>query len=279
LFVLLLTFLGCEEESEVMTPSNNDLTLKQARREVPAFDFMNSATFHRDGKLNQAIEGKLSTSLFDEVKRECIYNEDNLLECVMRFNNGQGECRPSMEYANGVITTLNGRVLEYDENVITEIYVNGALVKYEFEDDTYQKLIRIEEYFGPFFYRFEDYTYDGDNLISIEQRLLNDVTGQFELWSLTEYTYDDKKNPYQQGHDQIALVSYYQNMLYSQNNEDNMIYRSPNNVLTETVSSSTSSRTFNYSYEYNSEGYPIERRLTFNGNLSVVTYEYYGTFD
>lgn len=280
LFIFLLTFLGCEEKDEMILPPNNDLTLKEARREIPAFDFMNSASFHTDGKLNQAIQGRVSSSLYDEVKRECIYNENNLLECVMRFNNGQGECYPSMEYINGELTTLNGHPLEYDGNIITEIYPNNVSIKYEFEDDTYQKLTRVEEFFGSFLVRYLIYQFEADHLISIEERLFNDVTGQYELWRLTEYTYDDKRNPYEQAHDQIALVSYYYDMLYTQQSPLNIIYRSPNNVLTETITGSTGSvTTLNYSYEYNAKDYPTRRTLVINQNESVVTYEYYESLD
>ena len=278
LFVLLLTFLGCEEENEMMPPPNNDLTLKQARREVLAFDFMNGATFHRNGKLNQAIQGRVSTSLFDEVKREGIYNEDNLLECVIRFNNGQGECYPSMEYTNGELTSLNGHPLEYNGNVINEIFSSTVRFKYEFEDDTYQKLLRMEEIIS-FTLRYIEYSYEGDHLISVEERLYNDATGQYELWKLTEYTYDDKRNPYQQAHDQNALVSYYYDMLYIQQSPLNIVYRSPNNVLTETITTSSGSGTLHYSYEYNDKDYPIKRTREINQSESVVTYEYYGTID
>lgn len=274
LFACFLLFASCENE-EIVIPSN-ELILKEVRRELPSFDIMFSATFNTDGKIINAIQGKVTTSEFDEITREYIYNQYNVLECVRQSNGGQSECYPDLEYLNGRLIALNGNSLEYVGNTITEVFqTHNVQIKYEFEDDTYQKLTRIEHWQSSSLLSYENYTYEEDNLTCVEIRLWNDATAEYELWSLTEFTYDNERNPYQLGVEQLALVSYYQDMAYLQQNPRNLVYRSRNNVLSETISGTTSSTTYLYSYEYNSEGYPIKRTLEFNGNESTITFEYH----
>jgi len=281
LLVIVLALSGCEKQ-DFLLPSN-DLTLKEVRIELEAQDILRRASFTTEGKIRNVILGLLSTSEFDDMKREYIYTPDNLLECVPGISSFDAPgCYPYLEYSNGVLTTLNGNALEYDGNRIIQHQLNwDARSIYTFEDNTYQKLVESEYIVDvsttPVLRSQNIYEYDGNNITYIETRFLDDTTGQLEIINTTEYTYDDKRNPYQQGHNQIALVSYQQQMLYLGPNGPNLVFRSSNNVMTRSYTNFLSGFQFtlSYTYEYNAMGYPIERVHTISSGEVVKKYSYY----
>lgn len=280
-FILTFLLLGCEKQ-DFLLPSN-DLTLKEIRVEFEAQDVLRRASFTTEGKIRNVILGLLSTSEFDDLKREYIYTPDNLLECVPGISSFDAPgCYPFLEYSNGVLTTLNGNALEYDGNKITELnFLHDSRIIYEFEDASYNRLLKVDFIKDvsttPVLYIQEFFEYEDNNLIRTQINRIDDTTGQLELAFLTEYTYDDKRNPYQQGHNQIALVSYYQQMLYLNSNQFNLVFRSSNNVLTRSYTNFLSGfqSTLSYTYEYNTIGYPIQRVHTITGGDIVAKYEYY----
>ena len=281
LLVFLLAILGCEKQDFLLL--SNDLTLKEIRVELQAQDVLRRASFTTEGKIRNVILGLLSTSEFDDMKREYIYTPDNLLECVPGISSFDAPgCYPYLEYSNGLLTTLNGNALEYDGNRITELnFLHDSRIIYEFEDASYTKLLKVDFIKDvsttPVLYIQELFEYQDNNLTRIEANRLDDTTGQFGLAFLTEYTYDDKRNPYQQGHNQIALVSYYQQMLYLGSNQHNLVFRSSNNVITRSYTNLLSGfqSTLSYTYEYNAMGYPIERVHTISVGDVVKKYSYY----
>ena len=279
--MIALLFLSCEKQD--LPTVSNELTLKNVRREVPSIDIVRKASFTEEGKIRNVILGNISTTEFDDTKREYIYTTDNLLECIPGFSSSDWPgCYPFLEYTNGILTTLNGNILEYNGNTIVEHYLNqdGRTI-YEFTNQNYDQLLKAEYIrdvsTNPTVSHQTNFTYDGGNLVFIQRKRINDTTGLLELIHETEYTYDNKRNPYQQGHNQIALVSYFQQMMILQWNEFNLIYRSTNNVVTRSYTNYLSDyqSSFSYSFEYNSNDYPVKRTHVVDGMEFVMKYEYY----
>lgn len=263
LFSALFLF-SCEKQ-DLSLPAT-DLTLKEVRREIESIDVVRKASFNRKGKILDVILGNISTTEFDDVKRTYSYTRDDLLSCTPITNiNDLPGCYPHLEYSDaGVLIRINGNALEYDGNKIIQNSTNwDSRIVFEFEDDTYNNMVRIENYVdvstNPTLTRQRIFEYDGDNIIYIEARALDDTTGQLETYNTTIYTYDDKINPYKKGHNQIALVSYHHTMLDLSWAQWNLIYRSTNNVVSQTTTfnlNGWTGGTLTYDYEYNDSGYP-----------------------
>ena len=284
LFAILITFslAGCEKQD--IESLSTDLTLKNVRIELEAQDVVRRASFTTEGKIRNVILGLISTSEYDDVKREYIYTEENLLECIPGFGPSDiPGCFPYLEYTGGVLATLNGNPLTYEGNIITELVLNhDNHVVYTFEDTSYDKLLKVEIFRDtsttPYLFIEEIFGYEGDNLVSIEYRRLNDETGMLELATEIAYTYDNEKNPYLKTQDQTALVSYFQPMFYLNWNLFNLHFRSVNNVLTYSFKNHLSGFEFteSYTFEYNLEGYPVLRKHNLLSGDEVQTkYEYY----
>lgn len=282
LFLIGFLLCGCEKQ-DLLLPSN-DLTLKEVRREVEAVDVVRKASFSAEGKILNVILGNISTTEFDDVKRQYSYTEDNLLTCVPGVNSfDYPGCYPYMEYSDGVLTSINGSTLEYVGNTIIEYRElwDGKII-YEFEDDSYNKLIKYEYYHdassNPTLTTQKIFEYDGDNIIFIEAKSLDDTTGQLETYNTTSYTYDDKINPYKKGHNQIAIVSYYQPMLDLSWEQWNLKFRSTNNVISRTTTynlTGWTGGTLTYDYTYNDSDYPVTMTYQTPSYEVVTKFLYY----
>lgn len=283
LCLFCILFFGCEKQDLLF--SSNDLTLKEVRREIETLDIVRRASFNSEGKILDVILGNISTTELDDVKRNYSYTRDDLLSCapITSINDLPG-CYPHLEYSDeGVLLRINGNPFEYDGNKISlyDSAWDGRII-FEFEDDTYAQLTRYEYYrnvsTNPDLAIQKIFQYDGDNIIFIEAKSLNEATGQLETYNTTGYTYDDKINPYKKGHNQIALVTYYHTMLDLSWEQWNLIYRSTNNVLTQTMTfnlNGWSDSTTNYFYEYNSSGYPITKTEERDDFDIVTKFKYY----
>lgn len=283
LLIVILLFSSCEKQD--LPTISNGLTLKTVRLTVENEDFLRRATFTEEGKIRNVILGLLSTSELDGVVREYIYTNSNLLECIPGISSSDAPgCYPFLEYSNDLLTSLNGNPLEYNGNTITELNLthDGRTI-YEFADQTYSQLLKVEYIqdvsSSPILADQTTFTYEGDNVVYIERKRIDDATGELELIHKIEYTYDNQPNPYQEGHNQIALVTYYQQMLYLQGNEFNMVFRSANNIIDQQAtyynSSGITTAGYSYTFEYNDNGYPTKSTRLVNGIEYVVEYEYY----
>lgn len=282
-FVMIaLLFSSCEKQD--LPTLSNELTLKSIRREVVNTDFVKSATFNQEGQILDVTLGLISTSEFDDIKRVYRYDAQNLLTCMTDNSNGLPGCYPAFEYEGGVITMMNGNPVEYNGNIIIQLHLtHGSQSIYTFSDNSYQQLLKVEHFrdytTNPILSKQVVFEYEGDNLIFFEIKRLDDETGEFQIINETRYTYDDNPNPFRKGHSQIAMVSYYQSMLDLTWGEFNLIYRSANNVTQRDSFydhlDGFTSNVIDYSYEYNSIGYPITRTNQNGSNEFLLKYDYY----
>ena len=104
--ITALLFSSCEKQD--LPTLSNELTLKSIRREVVNTDFVKSATFNPEGQILDVTLGLISTSEFDDIKREYRYDAQNLLTCMTDNSTGLPGCYPAFEYEGGVITMMNG---------------------------------------------------------------------------------------------------------------------------------------------------------------------------
>jgi len=109
---------------------------------------------------------------------------------------------------------------------------------------------------------YNTYTYDASgNQATYNQYISNNLTGPYYAYV---YTYDNNKNPFLNTKGDFYVSQY---------------GASVNNVIKQTVTSVNSSTpyVFNYTYTYNTDGYPITRTGTTTGIADqhvVVTYTY-----
>ena len=285
LICLLSFFVSCEQEEGFLPLSEvvrNEPILKQVTQEFPAYDVVMNAFYETDGRVKTVYRGNLSTPLLDHLDTEFIYNESNQLLCQINHLSSPGECRPSIEYTDGQVSGIRGFPITYDGNIITNSFAwSDSHVKYEFEDDTYQRLLKVEyltsvSSSSPSLISRDTYTYEGDNLMSIECRLINDVGGGFDVVLFIEYSYDDQPNPFLPAFNQNALIAYHKGVMPNIQYKEKLVFRSANNIVTKTTTFPTSGEvsTVNYSYDYNDRGYPVQRTHSVGDNTFYVKYEY-----
>ena len=79
---MITALLFSSYEKQDLPTLSNELTLKSIRREVVNTDFVKSATFYQEGQILDVTLGLISTSEFDDIKREYRYDAQNLLTCM-----------------------------------------------------------------------------------------------------------------------------------------------------------------------------------------------------
>ena len=125
----------------------------------------------------------------------------------------------------------------------------------------------------------ETFTLDKDGFI-IDPYYYKSANGNLIEWEsggdmAAEYKYDDKKSPFYNTNTpkwvmQYLLTEYLRIQGYSQTT-----YLSKNNVIEEIESYSNGEVNSKYSqYEYDSDGFPIKRTKTGNGNAEITTFTY-----
>ena len=258
---LLVLFLlsGCNSEDDNITTEKNILYLKSKKNTNPDFSYLNEYYVFENGLL-------INASGYTTFDGTYSYNNDsNLIEKESVSGNY------AYEYDNQdrVIKELNVDTNNYyelvyssDKVLINEFY-NGNLTPFsEITINSNGKIIKVRQLVDTTSYTFmvQEYSYDNSgNIIRLIYKENNKGDADVDV----NYQYDENKNPYY-----YSLKNLYKNIYYLEcrSGIPNYIDRglTPNNM---TVYGSTS-----YSYEYNSEDYPISYTKS-NGNVYLYEYQ------
>lgn len=188
--------------------------------------------------------------------------ENDLLVTMESYNNGNLESKMEIIYnSNNKPDTLN-------------LYTNatGSLnkvgyFKYSFNGDQLSSISMFAEAMGNIIEVSKtDFQFVGNNVSKITQYEFNFSSMSLELSETRDFTYDDKKNAF------IGIgLDYFMGEVQ---------FLSENNVASVTVKDDQGSvmndRSYNFTYEYNSNDYPTKQTQTSfdNSDTEVTLYEY-----
>jgi hypothetical protein len=175
----------------------------------------------------------------------------------------------------------------YDGNIInSEGFYNGEpnnfKYVYEFNDNTYSKLLSITVYDDilstPYIKRITTFEYDGDLLVKSEEKEFNESTGEFETKKSFEFTYDNQKNPYKLGLQQNAFVTSFIFIPKNYYVPQNLTLQMDHNIVSQKITNFLFDNVGFYEreYTYDEFGYPVSYSENLNGEpIRDVTFEYY----
>jgi hypothetical protein len=285
-FLLAILFIfNCENEPIAIFEQNQKLILKRVN--YPLIDSPDNcsgrfADFDSQGKIIEVFyECDGNTTSF----RTYTYTESGLINYFTGYLDfTYDENNVLIRRSGGTDTGFSYHDFFYNDNImLVQGYYNGVqnywYTTYEFEDDTFKKLLSIKSYDSSnneeIIYR-ETYQYNGNNPIEIliEQKDLDDL--MLEPKRQITITYDNKINPYRLGLPENAYMANSTMLAYdisyniaftADNNITSIII---NNLVDNTVYTNTNT------YSYNNDMYPIEAIFYINGEpFRKEIFEYY----
>jgi len=269
-YLLVLAALGCQTESETISPS-----------EVSSFDTQQTSVMAENVRLKQMIVtgengglGPMFTTAYftysqgHELSKVVIpsstmagswtylytYDEQDRIKSYRMLrehptNNGNMGQQVNYSYNNGEIletsvqVQTDGQLIPYsiepnlrtfyhfnDQGQVTELFQEGVV---RFGAETSQRVL---------------YTYENGNIVKVTM-----INGENQVESVITYEYDDKVNPFYKG----------THMPYSELNS------SRNNIVSAQVNDNEPQRK---EYTYNEQGLPLTQKYVSTG--AVLTYEY-----
>ncbi len=251
LFILTLILSFCSKGSDEPSSTNNSATpSKQCY----------VSTVMRNGLL--AYKYEFSDSL---LSKTIWYNESGVAFASSEIQYSNGIVSSVTDYESGVPTTKIECEISNDKIVkLKRYYYNpdNSLDYYSYYNLTYDsnsKLIKKEFYIVETGLRKTYYTYRWENENLIEQKIYSDDNNNISLFSTTVYNYDTHKNPYYKvGLEYISPEEF-----------------SKNNIISSSSIDTYTSTLRNFTYEYNSDSYPIKlTELDRNGNNTVREFIY-----
>jgi len=280
--LLLIFIYTCSDESVIALEPTQELTLKQVNyvNENTPIDCQGTfADFDSQGKI---VEVNYVCGIDISIWRTYTYTDLDLISSI-----AQGFGAVVYEYEDDVLVEMRNPGFElkftYDDNLmIGNVFQFAAPTSryniYEFEDDSYTKLLSITSFDNSSgideVVSKITYQYDGNNPVEIyiEGTPLGGSTME-PNWRIN-IAYDDNVNPYKKG---LAEQAFLANETVLRDYVDyNIAFSADNNItsiLHEDLVESTS-YTITYSYIYNSDLYPTEALIVDDG-LSRTEYFYY----
>jgi hypothetical protein len=186
------------------------------------------------------------------------YNSDGMMNMFVMVENGDTTMKMKMSHSG---TKLDSTDLFVDMGAGLKMFSRFV---YVYNGNKLAAMLTKADPLGTGFVVVSknEYTFNGDNVSMIKEMQMDVTSGTFKLNSTTEYTYDDKKNPY------VGIgVDYLMGeaQFISVNNPLKMTYKDD----TGTVDNDESE---DYTYEYNSNGYPTKvTAKSFSGSSTDVT--------
>jgi len=293
LSLLLIAFIafGCSSDNESLDSTEQqqeeealaDLVIKEVHVQlIDSEDCSRRIQFNENGKLENVIWCEDAT-----VVRTHFYNPDGQITAVTGYGDYIYDGARLIRRLGGNDTGSSTVDYIYEGNKVTsDGYYNGDPYKYnqvfEFENDTHRKLLNVttnENVLNePYVSNYVVYEYENNLLVRVTSEQFNEDTQQLELKGMTEYFYDDKRNPLQTGLNQDALIYYMTPLLYSSDLISTLTYQMQHNVIKAKLTNFEIGfeREFTYDYIYNENGFPISYEFKRDGeSLSIFSFEYY----
>lgn len=286
--LLFFTILLFSCENEPILDKTPKLVLKSAfYSDVNATDCSTDrlANFDNQGKITEVYH---ECNGYTTVFRSYDYRENGLIyyytgTAFFTYDENDILIRISSQSDTG----FSYSDITYENNImlVHSFYNNQPFSwysKYEFEDNTYEKLLskkRFDSYDNEVIYR-KTYKYNGNNPIEILIEEKNANNSVLEIVNRYIITYDDKINPYKFGLPKNAFLASSTKLLHPV--KYNIVYTAENNITSiiynyygnnpDYVQTWTRTKT----YTYNNDMHPIEAILYYNGEADLKEiFEYY----
>jgi len=259
----IMTTAACKKEKDDSTESSNDTQEKKTcymKKVTKANNSYSEYEYNANHLLTKAIE---YDSLGNEIKKtELTYNYKKNVAKIEIFKNGSIFSKFLYTYN----TDLKIIKAEY-WNTLYGVYKKIGYYEYVYTDGKLTSTIFKAELYGQAVTSSKSkITYENGNAIKIVEYIFNYMTGSLEQSRILDFEYDDKKNPSKgMGEDNIAADVRF----LSNNNVAKMTITNQNGIM-DNVNS------FNYTYEYNDNDYPIKINSTSfnNAKTGISNIEY-----
>ncbi len=288
--LLLLFFaFSCSNENVNESEPTQELTLKQVN-----YVFFNTPTecegdfadFDDQGKIIEKYSSCYGTLV---TTRAYSYTDSGLIESIV-----EGFGATGFYYEDDVLVGYGGGSDASISNYIGFTYSNNLMIAntyelgeptpfysvYEFEDDTYTKLLSIKGYDNTSgtdeLTYLKTYQYEENNPIEIYIETKTPGSTIVVPFRRIILTYDDKINPYKKGLTGHAFLK--EHTIIGSHVDHNMAYSADNNILSIVFEDFVQNSSYNqtYTYQYNSDMYPTEVMNFVNGEYKRTDYfEYY----
>jgi hypothetical protein len=259
----IMTTTACKKDKEDTTEVSDTTPVKKTcymKKLVKANNSYNEYEYNTNHLLTKAIE---YDSLGSEVKKtELTYNYKKNVAKVEIFKNGSIFSKYIYTYNKDL------KIIKAEYwNTIYGVYKKTGYYEYVYTDDKLTSIIFKAELYGQAIISSKSViTYKDDNAIKLVEYTYNYITASLEQSRVLDFEYDDKLNPSRGiGEDNIAVDVRF----LSKNNVTKMTIANQNGVV-DNVNS------FNYTYEYNDNGYPLKVNFTSfnNANTGISNIEY-----
>lgn len=290
LLLLLLIAFSCTNEAVTETEPTQELTLKQVNYVnvgTPADCEGDFASFDNQGKIMEKYSycfGNITTT------RTYTYTDIGLIESI-----AQGFGVTIFYYEDDILVGHGGGSdaslpiyigFTYSDNLmIANNYESGEPTSfysvYEFENDSYTKLLSIKGYNNSSgtdeLTYLKTFQYEENNPIEIYIETTPFGSSTMVPFRRITLTYDDKINPYKKGLSGHAFLK--EHTVIGGLVDHNMVYSADNNIVSIVFEDLVQNTSFmsTYIYQYNSDLYPIKAmNYDDSGELRRTDYfEYY----
>lgn len=142
--------------------------------------------------------------------------------------------------------------LEYDKNgqLLKKLIIRPSVINSEYSEFSYEnnRICRQTMYWQNVMSFYIDYLYDEMGNIIIESKYHVSSTGVSELWTTTEYGYDNMKNPYQT----------FKRLISPKYTNSNNITKETYTIHFDVDQFTQKVQVTNNTYEYNDKDYPVK---------------------
>lgn len=273
---LPLIICSCSNNDDTNSQNDSELVLKevtQLRESISSSDFSFQKYHYREDGNPLRFEQFYDNSTIDiQDTQRIYYNPDNSIDSVYLATSYEPGW-VKYNYQNNELQSFDVLWFQlspgtynftYNDNEIIMTFNSShgssyfSQTKFTFNNNNYDLLMSLVEDKNNMIIK-KEYTYDSNSNVTsiVQSKYIADID-DYVIWRTTNFTYDDKINPYKNNTVSVPIIlNNFGVELFSFILQDNKI--SSNNILNIT-SSTPSSNTINvieYEYEYNDLDYPI----------------------
>jgi hypothetical protein len=252
LFFVLPFLLSCEKEKQVLT-ENTDIPLLSS---VIVSGVSSGEYTYNEANLIKEEKSKFFYTRHNYNDRNLLISSEYYLDPGM-FSSTWTVVEASMNRKEWVSPGNTEKSLtvtcEYNDNeqLTRMIYTRPTVSESEYSEFTFEneRISRRTLYWNAALSSYIDYLYDEKGNLVKESKYHVPATGPAELWTTTEYEYDNMNNPFQ---------AFKRLMIPGKCTNPNNIIKETYTVFFEIDPWMENVSTINNSYEYNSSGYPVK---------------------
>jgi len=248
LFFLSIIFFSCEKDAQLIV-ENNDIPLISMVL-ISGESFIEYS--YNDGNLLTEEKSKFTYTKHNYNDKNLLTTSEFYVDPAIFSSSNPATDRKEWVNPDNTAKSLT-QTFEYndDGHLARKTYTRPSVTDSEYSEFTFEndRISRQTMYWHNVMSFYIDYIYDEKGNLTKESKYHVPSTGIAELWTTTEYEYDDMHNPFQ-AFKRLITPSKFTN---------------PNNITKETYSIYfevdqwiQNPQITNNTYEYNENGYPIK---------------------